>query len=105
MSKKSVPIIGFHLMTGDQIIGKSIKVEGGWIIKDPASIIPVRGENGPAVGLSDFMPFTETKVMRIIDDKVLYTFQPDNEMVKGYMSRFEEEKITKIENVIPFTRR
>jgi hypothetical protein len=105
MSKKSVPIIGFYLMTGDQILGKSVKIEGGWVIKDPASIIPIRGETGPAVGLSDFMPFTETKIMRIIDDKILFTFPPDNEMAKGYMSRFEEEKINKIENVIPFTRR
>jgi len=106
MTKKSVLVMGFHLMTGDQILGKSAKIEGGWAIKDPASIIPIRGETGPAIGLTDFMPFTDTKVIRLSEDKILFTFRPDNEMLKGYESRFTvDEELSKVENIIPFTRK
>jgi len=101
-------VIGLKLITGEDIIShaKFNKEDSIWYLSFPGILFPMTNSTGnSSVGVADYLPFTEIKKITIRDSSVVFTYIPDNEMVAGYKSRFDSEKLPQRENIVPFTRK
>ncbi len=102
------PVIGFKLMTGDDVLAyaRFDSSKRVWILNYPGLLISITNQAGnPAVGVTDYIPFTENKQIEIDETKVLFTYRPDNEMELGYVSKFDSVEIPAQKNIVPFVRK
>lgn len=102
------PVIGLKLITGEDIIthGRYNTIAASWELTYPGLLVGMTNSAGnPSVGITDYIPFTTTKNIRIAASNVLFTYEPDNEMVTGYNAKLDTEELPKNENIVPFTRK
>lgn len=103
------PVIGLKLITGEDIICHArynSAVIPTWEITYPGLLVGMTNSAGnPSVGLTDYIPFTSKKTIRIAAGNVLFTYEPDNEMITGYNAKLETDELPKNENIVPFTRK
>lgn len=108
MSTKT-PVTGMKLVTGEDIISHARfnKTEGTWTLSYPGILVLMTSSSGnPSVGVADYLPFTEIKEITLQASSVIFTYLPDNEMVTGYVSRFDtSDNLPSKENIVPFTRK
>jgi len=102
------PVIGLKLITGEDIVchARYNTIAYAWEIAYPGLLVGMTNSSGaPSVGITDYIPFTINKNIRIAASNILFTYEPDNEMITGYNAKLETDELPKNENIIPFTRK
>jgi hypothetical protein len=105
---KKYPVIGLKLITGEDIISHAQfeELNRAWVLFNPGLLVGMTNSAGaPSVGITDYIPFTTNKVITISERNILYTYNPDNEMITGYHGKLDSEELPKTENIVPFTRK
>ena len=103
------PVIGIKLITGEDIVGHACynsSIAPSWEIAHPGLLVGMTNSAGaPSVGMTDYIPFTAKKIIRIAERNILFTYEPDNEMITGYNAKLETDELPTNENIVPFTRK
>jgi hypothetical protein len=74
----------FRLTTGEEILAKHETTPSGFILKDPAIIVPV-GQG--KLGFAKWLPYAQTeKGVEIPSNFVMFHIDPDPELVTQYTS-------------------
>jgi hypothetical protein len=105
---KKYPVIGLKLITGEDIISHAQfeELNRAWVLFNPGLLVGMTNSAGaPSVGITDYIPFTTNKAITISERNILYTYNPDNEMITGYHGKLDSEELPKNENIVPFTRK
>ena len=73
-----------RLTTGEEILAKAESTPTGWILKDPAIIVPV-GQG--KLGFAKWLPYAQTeKGIEIPSNFVMFHLDPDIDLVNQYTS-------------------
>ena len=73
-----------RLTTGEEILAKAESTPTGWILKDPAIIVPV-GQG--KLGFAKWLPYAQTeKGVEIASNFVMFHLDPDAELATQYTS-------------------
>ena len=102
------PVIGLKLITGEDIVchARYNNIASSWEITNPGLLVGMTNSAGaPSVGMTDYIPFTANKNIRIAASNILFTYEPDNEMITGYNAKLETDELPTNENIVPFTRK
>ena len=74
----------FRLTTGEEILAKHEATPSGFILKDPAIIVPV-GQG--KLGFAKWLPYTQTeKGVEIPSNFIMFHLDPDVELINQYTS-------------------
>ena len=105
---KKHSVLGLKLITGEDIISHARfdDLTRAWVLLNPGLLVGMTNSAGaPSVGITDYIPFTTNKTIKITENNILFTYEPDNEMITGYISKVETDELPKNENIVPFTRK
>lgn len=92
----------WRLISGEEIIGKDISDELGFVkIDKPASIQMVQGPNGqPQMGMGPMLPMSKNKEVMIGMDKVVFSYDPVDELRNEYAKNFGTGVLTSTSQLI-----
>jgi hypothetical protein len=87
----------FKLFSGEEIITRAKKVESGWYVEDPATIVHLKDYK---LGLANWLPYTKIKDGAVVPDSaILMHTDVADDMVQYYGTWADPDMVVNPEDV------
>jgi hypothetical protein len=76
-------LVYFKVLSGEEVISKGKKVEGGWYVEDPAMLVHLKEYK---IGLANWLPYTKISEGTVIPDSaIIFAVDVADDMAGYYL--------------------
>jgi hypothetical protein len=76
-------LVYFKVLSGEEVISKGKKVDGGWYVEDPAMLVHLKEYK---IGLANWLPYTKISAGTVIPDSaIIFAVDVADDMANYYM--------------------